>query len=181
MLSRNFLIISTFALLLGILGVLLFNIYLIIFSSSIVSFLLLSYIFFVKSIKKVEITSERKLSKNRVFLGSEIKCDLRVELPSKLKFEAEDLIPGVFDISGKNKGTAEGSLTLSYLIKPIVRGVFGIGPTRVRFIDPFDLFYTYKTIGDKDDVIVFPGIANVKKFDLASRRRVSELIYGLRR
>lgn len=181
MLSRNFFIISTLALLSGIFGVLLFNIYLIILSSSIVSFLLLSNILFVKSIKKVEITSERKLSKNRVSLGSEIKCDLRVELSDRIRFEAEDLIPEVFDISGENRGTAERSLTLSYLIKPTVRGVFGIGPTRIRFIDPFDLFYTYKTVGDREDVIVFPDIANVKKFDLASRRRVSELVYGLRR
>ena len=181
MLSKNFFIFATIAVFLAGAGLTEHNIYAIILSGSLASYLLFSYFSFIRSVNRADVSVERILSASKTNIGSEIRCLVNVFLPEGFTAETEDLVPDAFELQGKNKGCAEESITLSYSLIPLIRGVFSIGPVRMKIKDPLQLFYTYKTAGKGDEVVIFPSINEVKKFDLASKRKVSELVYGLRR
>ena len=155
--------------------------YVIVLSASLASYLVFAHISFIRSVNRADVSAERILSTRKTSIGSEITCLVNVFLPGGVIAEAEDLLSDAFELRGKNTGTGVGSITLSYSITPLIRGVFPVGPVRIKIKDPPGLFYAYRTAGVGDEVVIFPSIKEVKKFDLASKRKVSELIYGLRR
>ena len=140
----------------------------------------------MQNVKNLKIEHSRLLNKKRVEVNSSLKCNLLIKTPKKFNIHAKDLVAEGLEIIGKNEGKIKSSgkefiAKISYEVKPKRVGIFKLGPTLLKIFDDFNLFYTFKKLDNEEEIIAFPSIYEIKKFDLASKRRVSEMLYGFRR
>lgn len=142
---------------------------LIIFSVFIFSFLAVGAF----SIPKSRVRVKRELSATKLF--EEGTTEAKLSVTGKGFVELKDELPKVFKIrAGNNCDTlllsATKSQVLNYTLECPLRGVYQIGPLRVRAEDPFGLFYKETTLESFSELMVFPKIEELKELKLHAVR-----------
>lgn len=124
------------------------------------------------------VTCEVTLNRHRLFPGERLKIGFRT-VNGKLipiLFKVDLFIPG--DVTGLNEGqwlSEELGLlwfqqrAFSKELIPNRRGVFNLGPPRIRGGDLFGFFFKHRTIPDRYEVIVYPRIAHIRSLRIPKK------------
>jgi uncharacterized protein (DUF58 family) len=135
----------------------------------------------------------RQLSERRVFFGETIILRLSVENRKALPLpwlEIEDEFPELLGLQGgklephfkSRRLTLATALSLwwfqrvsrRYQIQCVARGVFTLGPVKLRSGDPFGLLTREQRFESLDTFLVYPPILPIERFGLPSRHPFGE-------
>ena len=136
---------------------------------------------------------QRQLGERRVFFGETVTLRLRVENRKALPLpwlEVEDEFPEPLKLQGAKLTPhfkprrlllpAAFSLwwyqrvSKRYQIHCVARGVFTLGPVKLRSGDPFGLLTREQRVEELDTLLVYPPILPIERFGLPSRHPFGE-------
>lgn len=146
-----------------------------------------------------EVTYQRELPYNRVFIGDEIPMSIVIvnKKPVPLsRLSVDDEIPDSLVISDANivvsanpqSTTLRHSTSMSwyermrweYVIKCTQRGFYRLGPAKISSGDLFGFFTSEKTVVDQDYVLVYPNVLTLPEMGIPSMRPLGESSGGIR-
>ena len=123
------------------------------------------------------LSTVRSLSRDRIQVGGEVEVRLDVvnDGPDLDVVEILDVVPREFAVErGTNRAVVPlpsgGSVALSYVVRPRVKGDYRLGPVRVRVPDPLSLGMEDSEIPDPSRVVVAPALEDLRRARLAPRR-----------
>jgi uncharacterized protein (DUF58 family) len=130
-------------------------------------FLFINWFWTFISVRKLSVVRSQRI--RRMQVGSVFEESFEVINPvrfSRLWIEIEDLsnLPGK---SGSKVLSGLGGRKNRYYFSRTIltkRGLFELGPTKIRSGDPFGMFVSEKIIMNDEHLIVLPFIANISKF-----------------
>ena len=146
-----------------------------------------------------EVTYTRKLSQQRVFIGEEV--TLAVTLTNRKpvplgRVRVEDDLPDSVEISDADIGSSPSPNTRSlrhytsmswyerisweYRIRPTERGLFYLGPARLRSGDLFGFFTSDANSPDRDHLLVYPRVLPLPELGIPALRPMGETRGGIR-
>ncbi|MDD5317867.1 MAG: DUF58 domain-containing protein [Candidatus ainarchaeum sp.] len=157
------------------------NPFLAILGASVISFTAASAYNFSRLAGKARVSVERETSPKKLPEGETASCTLEIKTGTSLSCTAEDNVPPFFKTSGGTRASFQGSGTLSYSFSSPTRGLFSIGPAKVTASDPAGLFRAELVSGVTQQVLFYPSLAEVKKYDLQMRRRSFHHSSGIRK
>ncbi len=132
-----------------------------------VLFLLVNWVWTLISVRKLSIRRTQRL--RRLQVGNVFDESFEIINPirlSRLWVEIDDLsdLPG--KAGSKVLGSIGGMKNRYYSARTILtkRGLFELGPTKIRSGDPFGMFVSEKIIPSENDLIVLPNTFEISKF-----------------
>lgn len=123
------------------------------------------------------LSAERTVSRDRLEVGSELRVGLtlRNEGGNIELLEVLDALPSDFRLEGGTHqavvplGPGE-TFSLSYAVRPMLKGEYVIGPVRARALDPLGLSAEDATVALETRVVVAPPLEDTRRARLAPRR-----------
>jgi len=146
-----------------------------------------------------EVTYTRQLSQRRVFIGEEV--TLAVTLTNRKpvplgRVSVEDELPDSLQISEADIGSSASPNTQSlrhgtsmmwyervtweYKLRPTERGLFYLGPARLRSGDLFGFFDAEAGLPERDYLLVYPRVLQLPDLGLPALRPLGENRGGIR-
>ena len=139
-----------------------------------VLFLFLSIVTFRR--EEIDIDVKRDVSKDRVFENDQIDVSLTIENKGRsISFlEIYDNLSNKVEIvDGSNYSALSlkkgEKVTLEYVVSCKVRGLYPIGPLKLRTRDFFDLFYKEKTVESDTYLMVMPHLEEIREIPLKAK------------
>ena len=144
------------------------------FSIPIILYLFLSIISF--NDEGIKIKVNRIISNDRVYENDEVDIKLEIKnLGRKISFlEIYDKLPKKVElIKGSNYAAISlnknEKITLDYTILCKIRGLFPIGPVKLRTKDYFEVFYSDKIIDNTNHIMTLPYLEEIRNIPLKSQ------------
>lgn len=123
------------------------------------------------------VAAVRALSRDRLPVGSEAEVHLTVrnEGPSLGLVELLDILPPELVLAqGSNHLVASlaagETLELTYRVRPLVKGDYGLGPLRVRSLDALGIGAEDATVAPPTSLVVAPAMESLGRANLGPRR-----------
>ncbi len=124
-----------------------------------------------------EVFAIRSLSRDRAQAGWDVEIELvvRNEGPGLDLVEIVDVLPRELAVvHGTNHAVVGlergGSFSLSYVVRPMVKGDFRLGPVRVRSLDPLALGAEDAVVSVHSRLVVAPAMEDLRRTRLQPRR-----------
>ena len=131
--------------------------------------------------RSLQINSQRKFSLNKTAVSQPVECTVTIDLGRDVPFHYHDVVPMFVDTTGPRSGKATRSATFKYELSSANRGLFDIGPTKVTARDPSGLFTKDFVPPNAGQLLVYPSLGDVKKYDMQMRRRTNVQMQGIRK
>ena len=126
--------------------------------------------------EKLDIKVKRQISKERVFENDQVDITLEIENKGKtISFlEIYDELPKKVEIiKGSNYALLSlkknQKITLEYKILCKIRGLFPVGPVKLRTKDFFELFYKEEKIESTNHIMALPHLEEIRNIPLKAR------------
>ncbi len=123
------------------------------------------------------VKATRTLSRDRIQVGTDVYVDLTVHNAGRSLdlVEILDVLPSEFDlVRGTNHAVvplpAGEAVTLSYAMRPVVKGEYVVGPLRVRSFDSLGLGIEDAVVHLESSVAVAPTLEDLRRASLVPRR-----------
>lgn len=123
------------------------------------------------------VAASRTTSRDRLQVEGEVdvRLEVRNEGPSLDLVEILDVLPPAFDVvRGTNHVVlplpAGGAITLSYVVRPRIKGDYTLGPVRIRATDPLSLALEDAEVALASRIAVAPVVEDVRRAKLSPLR-----------
>lgn len=140
-----------------------------------------SYFYGRKTVRGLEIACERKISRAKTSAGSSVTGTTRLSFDSRFHVKANETFSPSLIPRGKISGSGKGGIVLDYSIKAEDYGLSRIGPASLTIDDPLGFFSFTRETGGHSELFVYPDLSEVKKFDLALKKRSTVQTHGMRK
>lgn len=131
--------------------------------------------------QSLKISSQRTFSMGKVGVSQPVECTVSISLSRNLPFTYHDVIPAFFESRGSRTGKATASTSFIYSLSSASRGLFDIGPTKITINDASGLFTRDLVPPNASQLLVYPSLGDVKKYDMQMRRRTNVQLQGIRK
>ncbi len=119
----------------------------------------------------------RKTSNEKIFEGGRVNVQLKLKNEGlKSGFvEVSDNLPEVMEVTDGSNYTyvnlkPRSETTMRYTVKTPIKGVYDLGPVRLRSHDPFNLFYKEQKVEYETTLTVFPRTDDIKHLKIKSKQ-----------
>ena len=157
------------------------NTYLALIGLGLVFYITFSDYNFERHMRGMPFSSVRTLSMKKAPVGQLVGCKLEMHAGLGLPMRYEDTLPAFFQVKGASKGKDVGNASVKYSFTSPNRGLFYAGPTKVTVNSPSGAFYRELVPDNAEEVLFYPSLSEVKKFDAQLRKRSSHQLLGIRR
>jgi len=166
---------------LALASVLLSNIFLTLSGLGIVFYIIASHYNFERHMHAMPLSSKRFISLSKAPVGQFIDCSLELNVGMALPIRFEETLPQFFSVKGNKSGASVGTARLNYSFTSPNRGMFYVGPTKVVVNDPTSLFYKELVATNAREVLFYPSLGEVKKYDAQLRKKSMHQLLGIRK
>lgn len=167
--------------LLALAGVLLGRPYAALAGSALILLLMASYFYGSAAARGLQIRCERKLSRSKASAGSSLSGTTALYFDPRFHLAARECFSPSLTPSGRLSGSGRGRIALDYSIRAEDYGLSRVGPASVSIEDPLGFFSFQRETGGASELFVYPDLSEVRKFDLALRKKSTVQTHGMRR
>ncbi|MCX6774239.1 MAG: DUF58 domain-containing protein [Candidatus Micrarchaeota archaeon] len=155
--------------------------YLSLLGSAMLFVFIASYFYGRKAAQELEIKCERKIDRSKIAAGSSIPGATSLSFDPSFHINAKESFSPSLIPEGKTSGSGKGEIKFDYIIKAEDYGLSRIGPVSLVIDDPLGLFSFARELESHSELFVYPDLSEVKKFDLALKRRSTVQTHGMRK
>jgi uncharacterized protein (DUF58 family) len=140
-----------------------------------------SYFYGRKSVRGLAIKCERRASRSKTAAGSSVSGTTLLSFDSRFHADAREKFSQSLIPAGKTSGSGNGTIALDYTLRAQDYGLSKIGPSSLTIDEPLGLFSFERETDGYSELFVYPDLSDVKKFDLALRKRSTVQTHGMRK